>query len=228
MALVRLFGGGQIKGSIGGTTYQQGPYGTVMRNRTVPVNPNTGRQVRVRTAMAFCSNEWLNMSSGDRIGWESYAANTPWLNALGDTVILPARQHFLRRATLQYSILQLLAQPIVIDPAPPAAPGLPPTVALTVAADVSASTVIITAETPEPIATESLIVEWTENVPPTRNYYNGPFTRTFVEIGAPTLPTTIATGLTLLLGYQTILRTRYIDASGRTSTALINRTVNVA
>jgi len=61
MAIVRgAFGGGQIKGSIAGNTFQQSPYGTVIRNRTVPVNPNTTFQVQVRTGFNSMSDYWQN------------------------------------------------------------------------------------------------------------------------------------------------------------------------
>lgn len=230
MALIRgAYGGGQIKGSISGTTYQQGPYGTVARNRTVPVNPQTSRQSRARAALAYASNEWFNtLTAGQRAAWNQYGLDTPWLNKFGDTVQLPGRQHFLRRASLQYTILTVLGQPISIDAAAPSTPGLPAQMDITLGADVSDAEVTVEGLTPALASGETMVIEYAINVSPTKNYYTGPFQLTSALVGVQTPPVVLLASAVLTVGYQVVARVRWIDAAGRTSTASYARTTIVA
>lgn len=229
MALIRgAYGGGQIKGSVSGTTFQQGPYGTIARNRTVPVNPQSARQQRARNAMAYASNEWFNtLTAGQRAAWEQYAIDTPWINKFGDTVTLPGRQHYLRRATLQYSILSVLGQPIAIDADAPSEPGLPANMDLTLAAEATGGTVDVDALTPALVASEALIIEYAVNVSPARNYYTGPYQLTSALVGVQTPPVNLLTGSALTVGYQVRARARWIDDAGRTSGSSYAETIIV-
>ena len=42
-----------ISGSVGGTVFSRNKGGAYMRNRSIPVNPQSAAQVVVRAAMAF-------------------------------------------------------------------------------------------------------------------------------------------------------------------------------
>src|SRR3989304_3510336 len=98
MALIRgAFGGGQIKGSIAGVTFQQGPYGTVIRNRTVPVNPNSTFQVLIRSAFDNISTRWVTfLTNSQRDAWNAYAAQTPLPDRFGTPVATRGRQMYIR------------------------------------------------------------------------------------------------------------------------------------
>lgn len=227
MATFRIFGGGQLIGSIGGTVYQRGRFGGVARNRSVPVNPATDRQERARIAMAYCSNEWKLLTPAQRNAWESYAEVTAWLNRLGDTSYLTGLMQFMRRATFQYNALTVLGQPISIDRDAPTAPGLPAIPTGTINADVNGGVVEIDDMNITPAAGETIEAKWVFNVSPLKNYYKGPFKLTSYHVGVMTPPWQWATTAPLMEGWQVIAKLRWLDSEGRLSQEAITRTTIV-
>jgi len=100
MALIKTGGLiSEIRGSIGGTTYSRGRYGAIARNRTIPVQPNSARQMVVRNNMKLLINEWNDyMTQAERDGWIQYAAAVPMKNSLGETIYLSGQNHYIRSA----------------------------------------------------------------------------------------------------------------------------------
>ena len=97
MALIRFPEGQQRSGSLGGTVYSRNRYGAYIRARSIPVNPNTDRQVAVRNVLRNLSIAWENvLSPEERAKWDEYAANVVWKNRLGDSVKLTGASHYLR------------------------------------------------------------------------------------------------------------------------------------
>lgn len=97
MALVVLPEGQQRSGSIGGTVWSHNSSGAYIRNRTVPVNPNTDRQNAVRVAVRNLAIFWgTELTQALRDGWNQYAAAVTWLNALGQSINLTGLNHFIR------------------------------------------------------------------------------------------------------------------------------------
>lgn len=97
MALIVLPEGTQISGSIGGTTYSHNRYGAYKRNRSVPVNPNTARQVNARNRVQALTIAWANtLTQVQRDAWDLYASNVSWQNALGRTIHLTGLNHYIR------------------------------------------------------------------------------------------------------------------------------------
>lgn len=100
MALVVLPEGQQRSGSIGGTVWSRNRYGAYIRNRSVPVNPNTDRQVAVRNIVRALTIAWQNvLTTAQRDAWDVYASNVTWLNKLGQSVNLTGLNHFIRSNT---------------------------------------------------------------------------------------------------------------------------------
>lgn len=98
MALVQ-FGGGvtDMRGSIAGTVFSKNRYGSYARGRTVPVNPNTDRQMAVRNIMGSLVNYWAtNLTPFQRNSWAVYAANVNFVNKLGQTITLTGFNQFIR------------------------------------------------------------------------------------------------------------------------------------
>jgi hypothetical protein len=97
MALIRFPEGQQRSGSLGGTVYSRNRYGAYIRARSIPVNPNTDRQVAVRNVLRNLSIAWENvLSPEERAKWDEYASNVVWKNRLGDSVKLTGASHYLR------------------------------------------------------------------------------------------------------------------------------------
>ena len=100
MGLVRYGGGiAQISGSIAGNTFARNRFGNYVRNRTMPVNPNTALQSAVRSAMAAVTEMWYTqLSDAQRTAWATYAAAVKVKNRLGEDVYLTGFNHFIRSA----------------------------------------------------------------------------------------------------------------------------------
>lgn len=97
MALIRFAEGQQRSGSVGGTVFSHNRSGAYIRARSVPVNPNTARQVVVRNAARSISIAWQNtLTQAQRDAWNVYAANVTWTNKLGDAINLTGLNHYLR------------------------------------------------------------------------------------------------------------------------------------
>lgn len=101
MALIRFAEGQQRSGSIGATVYSHNRYGPYVRARSVPVNPNTDRQVAVRNAVRSLAIAWdLTLTQAQRNAWEVYAANVSWKGSLGEDVLLTGLNHYVRSNAL--------------------------------------------------------------------------------------------------------------------------------
>lgn len=100
MALVVLPEGTQISGSSGGTTWSRNRFGAYKRNRSLPVNPNTSRQVAVRNNVRSLAIAWNNtLTQAQRDAWNVYGANVTWTNKLGQAVNLTGLNHYIRSNT---------------------------------------------------------------------------------------------------------------------------------
>lgn len=100
MALIVLGDGQQRSGSIGGTVYSHNSSGAYIRARSIPVNPNTARQVAVRNAVRAITIAWNTvLTQLQRDAWDVYAANVTWVNKLGQTINLTGLNHFVRSNT---------------------------------------------------------------------------------------------------------------------------------
>ena len=116
MAVIRFPEGQQRSGSTGATVYSHNRYGAYIRARSIPVNPNTDRQVASRNRMRALSIAWQNtLTQAQRDAWEVYAANVTWKNALGDSVHITGLNHYVRSnaAVLAASLTRVDAAPTV-------------------------------------------------------------------------------------------------------------------
>lgn len=106
------FGGGvtEMSGSIAGNTFARNRYGAYVRARTVPTNPQTAAQVKIRACMAQLKTAWLALSAAQRAAWATYAANVAMTNRLGETIYLSGYNMYCRtNAALLYQGADLLA-----------------------------------------------------------------------------------------------------------------------
>lgn len=119
MALLK-FGGGitEIRGSMAGNVYSRNRYGAYMRSRTVPTNPNTARQQKVRTSLTELTSRWSQtLTAGQRTAWNLYGANVVMQNKLGENINLSGFNHYLRSnvVLLQCNIAPVDDGPIVFE-----------------------------------------------------------------------------------------------------------------
>ena len=105
MALVNYAEGQQRSGRLGASIYSHNRYGQYIRAGSIPVNPNTDRQVAVRNAVRALTIAWQNtLTQGQRDGWETYASNIAWTNKVGQQVKLTGLNHYVRSNTIMVSL----------------------------------------------------------------------------------------------------------------------------
>lgn len=213
MARIRgAYGGGQIIGSVSGNTFQRGKTQTIIRNRTIPVNPNTPGQGNVKTAMQLASSAWLAvLTEAERIAWKLYAQATELTDVFGDKYKASARNMFIRTAVP--SILGGGAIPTVA----PSLPGiaLQKLVAFTLS---EADGVELSSVSPALAAGEALFISISPQQNITRNYYKSPYVSGVTITSADTLPVVLKTPAEgVVIGQRYFVRYRTADASGRMS-----------
>ncbi len=87
----------EVRGSVGGQTFSRNRFGAYIRNRSVPVNPNSSRQQAIRNIMAFVVNFWSQqLGITQRDAWDVYAENITFTNSLGQSYKITGFNHFVR------------------------------------------------------------------------------------------------------------------------------------
>lgn len=220
MALIRFPEGQQRSGSAGGTVYSHNRYGAYIRARSIPVNPNTPRQVAVRARMQSLSIAWQTvLTPAQRDAWEVYGSNVSWQNKFGETVHLPGLNHFVRSnaALLQAGIAQVNDAPTIFTLATPE-------IALEVTG--SEGTQVVTVSfldtmpwCAEDDAFQSVFVGLPKN--PSTNFFGGPWRFAGVILGdsaAPIVsPQTVPSPYPIAESQKVWVRTRIGRADGRLS-----------
>jgi hypothetical protein len=217
-ALVVLPEGQQRSGSIGGTVWSHNRSGVYIRNRSIPVNPNTDRQVGVRNAVRSIAIAWETvLTQVQRDAWDVYAANVSWQNSLGQTITLTGLNHFIRSNTprVMNGIARVDAAPVIFDIA--AAEGA-------LAATASEATQDLTIDGDPAglwIGEADAWQFFSMGIPQngSRKFFNGPWRQLTAVPGAgpPPFPVVIATAYPLAEGQRIWVRSRIARGDGRLS-----------
>jgi hypothetical protein len=93
--------GADYSGSLGGITASRNRYGQYFRRKASPVNPNSTRQQTVRAAFATAIVGWTSLSAANKALWNDYAANTPFVDGLGNQKFVTGQNMYCRSATLR-------------------------------------------------------------------------------------------------------------------------------
>lgn len=84
-------------GSVAGLTFTRTrEHQVVIRQRTVPVNPNTEPQQHIRSAFALAVTTWEDIVQATRDLWEAYALTLSWKTKLGNSYTPTGRQVFIQ------------------------------------------------------------------------------------------------------------------------------------
>ncbi len=87
---------GPAAGSVGGTAFQQGASGIVLRAKRKPANPQTPNQIRRRAALSSISAAWRGLTQAERDAWNAAASELTTSNRLGQSAKLSGANYFLR------------------------------------------------------------------------------------------------------------------------------------
>lgn len=215
---------GMPSGSKGSTVASHNRFGYYLRNRVVPVNPNTALQVAVRAAFGQLSTRWsTQLSAAQRAAWNLYGDNVPVINSQGTAVNLTGSMQYVRCNTprIQAGLAIVDAAPTTFDLGDFTAPTLS----------------LFTAATQEFSVTYSDSDAWVEEAGAAmlvfagkpqgvgRAFFKGPFRLASAILGdditPPTPPEVITTTYPFAAGQLVWTRVIVTRADGRLSQALI-------
>lgn len=221
MALVK-FGGGviQMSGSVAGNTFARNRYGNYARAKTSPINPNTARQVAVRSAVSALAVRWsATLTAAQRTAWNLYADSVNMTNRLGETIQLSGFNHFVRSNSWleRFGLTRVDAGPTTFE-----LPQADPTFAITA----SAATQIVSYAFDTALAWANeddgwLILEMGQPQNAQRNFFGGPWRYVAAAAGAaagpPVSPAAPASPFAFAEGQHLWAYARILRADGRLS-----------
>lgn len=221
MALIKLGGGvADIRGSIGGTVFSKNRYGSYTRNRTIPVDPGSTAQTKIRATLGQVRDAWFNtLSAAQRAAWATYASNVQVLNRLGESITLTGWNMFARTNTaMLYNDYAIVADaPTDFSLAEQDA---------TLAITVSEATQLISVAFDDTMTWcdedgASLMLYASRPQNPTVNFFKGPYLIAGKiegdSVSPPTSPVTIAVPFACVEGQKIFAQARIVRADGRLS-----------
>ena len=174
----------EIRGSQGGTVYSRNRHGQYTRQRSVPVNPNSPAQVTARGWFNLLATRWRDvLTQAQRDGWDLYAANTNWINGVGQVTHLTGMNHYIRS-----NVMRLAAAEPVTD-AFPTTFGIPDQEELwSQAADSTTQIITITYTFGTDTDDQQYLFWQGKPVDGSRLFFAGPWRRCGVVVGDSTTP----------------------------------------
>lgn len=158
-------------GSIADRTHSHNRGGQYTRNRRAPVQPvGTGRRAIVRANFGAASTNWAALSDANRAAWDGFAADHPYVDSLGQSVILTGHQMYVALGANLLNVGESLPA------TPPASTALPDISATTVTPDISTG---ITIAGFSGAGTDFVVVSFSKQISPGRSY-----NKTFWQPGA--------------------------------------------
>lgn len=210
----------QASGSIGGTTYSHNRGGMYMRSRAVPTNPNSPQQQAVRTAVAALVSAWNNvLTAPQRLVWDTYAANTPVLNALGEPINAGGLGMYIRGnvPAIQAGLARIDDGPTVFNTGEYTEP-----VVGTISAAAGTMSLAFTAT--DAWANEdgaAMLVLASRGQNPSINYFKGPYRFAAAILGdsttPPTSPEVVTLPFAVAVDQKVFSQVRVVRADGRLS-----------
>lgn len=211
------YGGSEIAGSIGNTTFQRGSSGLIMRARAKPVNPNTPRQVAIRAALATASAAWTNtLTAAERQAWADYAVATPMPNRFGNNINVGGRQMFLR------SSVAIVDNGGTVAATAPATPGVAAPITIVLTGDTTAGIEIASVSPAIPTGALLFIGE-SIPVSQARNFYKAPFTKQGFISSVTTYPHLLKANTEVAIGQRYFYSARLIQDDAKVSEQVIVR-----
>lgn len=97
MALVK-FGAGvsEMRGKEGGVIYSRNAFGSYIKTKVSPVNPNSLKQQAVRSLMGNLAQLWATLTAGEQAAWETLGAQVTRINRFGDSLTYTGFSLFMR------------------------------------------------------------------------------------------------------------------------------------
>jgi hypothetical protein len=210
-------------GSLAGATFSRNKGGPYIRARAIPVNPNTPLQQFVRSLMAQHSAIWSGvLDDDDRSSWDTYAANVPLPDSLGNPrdvggIGMYQRCNIARLNPNEATILRIDKAPTLYNLGEYTAP-------IVDSASASADTVDMSYDNTDEWANEDLalmIFSLGRPQNPGVNYFKGPYQFAGVVLGdsvtPPTSPVVLNSPFPFEAGQRMFVKVNVSRADGRLS-----------
>lgn len=205
----------EARGSAGGTTASRNRFGQYLRQRAIPVNPDSPAQILARQRLNDLSTRFRDiLTQAQRNAWNLYASNTVWKNKLGADVHLTGQNHFIRSNTVA-----LQGELDSYDDGPTTF-GIPDQEALWAVTASEASQEVSIAYTFD-VDVDNLLYAFFTGRPysPSRQYYGGPWRLLGTIVGDATTPPTSPEAFTspypIAAGQKLAVYCRRLDVDGR-------------
>lgn len=108
-----LMGVSQLSGSAGSTTASHNRFGLYLRNRVTPVNPQTERQLDVRSWFAAAAAAWRQLSQVDQSAWREEGALIERVDSLNRTYTFTGSMYYTSTAVNMKQYLETAGLPTV-------------------------------------------------------------------------------------------------------------------
>jgi len=83
-----------MRGKLGGSIFSQNKGGNYIKNYNTPTNPQTAKQLAVRSLFSSISTAYSSLTSGQKDSWKSWAETLPWINNVGEEFYLSGKGLF--------------------------------------------------------------------------------------------------------------------------------------
>ena len=225
MALIKLGGMlAEIRGSVGGATFARNRGGAYVRNRSVPVNPQSVDQSRVRQLLADLTNRWTaTLTPAQREAWKVYADNVPLQNSLGESRNVSGINMYVRGN----SLLQDTAG-MRVDDAPEVftvGPTFTPTISLDPVSDTLAVDDLGGFD-PASEGGIGLLIQTSTPQSPGVNFFRSPFRKvsgTIITDPVTDLPAGVPLAFPIASGQAVFVRTASVTLDGRPGVPVVQR-----
>lgn len=83
-----------MRNKLNGSVMSKNRYGSYVRNKVTPVNPQTSYQLNQRATLSNLSSAWRGLTQAQRDSWTEAAKNRPFTDIFGDSKILSGQAFF--------------------------------------------------------------------------------------------------------------------------------------
>lgn len=108
-----------VRGKLNGSVASKNRYGSYLRNKVTPTNPQTASQMRVRGTFGAISRLWGGLTDSQRKAWETFSQKNKISNIFGDLVTLQGNAMF-QRCNMNLSKIDVPYISVPGFPLPPA------------------------------------------------------------------------------------------------------------
>lgn len=203
-----LFGSFIVDGrnKVNGHVLSKNRYGSYIRTKVTPVNPQTDAQQAARNNLATWSQNWRSLAESDRQSWIDAAPNFPFTDIFGNIKFLSGQALYVK---LNTNIANVSGTAIDTAPAPV---GLPAIDSIALTASSGPSVLSLAYSIPDANADSVLVVEATPNVTPGKSFVKNLFRYTTQVLSTTASPLVMTTAWTALFGDTVAFQKVFIRA----------------